>query len=75
MATAGENERIIRDRVWSLFPEYVPSGEAERPIREVDRESLPFGELVLEKPCEVRLARAIEAAGLDPRRGRLVVDV
>ena len=65
----------MEDRVSSSFSEWTPSGEAVRPRVEAERDNLPFGELDLENSCDVRLVRVVDAAGLEPRKGRLAVDV
>ena len=58
-----------------MFSERIPRGDAVRPIVEAERESLPLGEADLENSCDTRLVRDVEAAGLEPRKGRLAVDV
>jgi hypothetical protein len=42
---------------------------------DAERDSLPFGEFDLEYSYDARLVRAVDAAGLEPRKGRLAVDV
>jgi hypothetical protein len=66
---------MIKDLVSSLFSELTPNGEAVRPIVDAERDSLPFGEFDLENSCDARLVRAVDAAGLEPRKGRLAVEV
>ena len=75
IATVGENALIMEDRVRSLLSERTSRGEAVRPIAEAERESLPLGEPDLENSCDVRLVRDVDAAGLEPRKGRLAVEV
>jgi hypothetical protein len=41
----------------------------------VERDSLPLGEFDLENSCDARLVRDVDAAGLEPRIGKLAVDV
>jgi hypothetical protein len=52
-----------------------PSGEAVRPIVDAERDSLPLGEFDLDNSSDARLVRAVDAAGLEPRIGRLAVEV
>ena len=75
IATVGENALIMDDRVWSLLSERTSRGDAVRPIAEAERESLPLGVPDLEKSCDVRLVRDVDAAGLEPRKGRLAAEV
>jgi hypothetical protein len=42
---------------------------------EVEWDSLPLGEFDLTNSCDAKLERAVDATGLEPRRGRLAVDV
>lgn len=58
-----------------MFSELTPNGDGVRPMVDAERDSLPFGEFDLEYSYDARLVRAVDAAGLEPRKGRLAVDV